>query len=157
MINNAYRLGLFRVGCMVCPLSSDWWDGIANAYYKNEMEPLLQRVEEYAKRTKPENEVKKYIEDGGWKARMGGRGLLNGGNRVTEQIQNNELTFTINNATQNWLSVAPILGSITEQNDIHGVHKISGINYEYRIVREESSLKVSYKPFSKMDRLLSAI
>ena len=74
-------------------------DGIANAYYKNEMEPLLQRVEEYAKRTKPENEVKKYIEDGGWKARMGGRGLLNGGNRVTEQIQNNELTFTINNAT----------------------------------------------------------
>ena len=154
MINNAYRLGLFRVGCMVCPLSSDWWDGIANAYYKNEMEPLLQRVEEYAKRTKPENEVKKYIEDGGWKARMGGRGLLNGGNRVTEQIQNNELTFTINNATQNWLSVAPILGSITEQNDIHGVHKISGINYEYRIVREESSLKVSYKPFSKMDRFV---
>ena len=154
MINNAYRLGLFRVGCMVCPLSSDWWDGIANAYYKNEMKPLLQRVEEYAKRTKPENEVKKYIEDGGWKARMGGRGLLNGGNRVTEQIQNNELTFTINNATQNWLSVAPILGSITEQNDIHGVHKISGINYEYRIVREESSLKVSYKPFSKMDRFV---
>ena len=154
MKNNAYRLGLFRVGCMVCPLSSDWWDGIANAYYKNEMEPLLQRVEEYAKRTKPENEVKKYIEDGGWKARMGGRGLLNGGNRVTEQIQNNELTFTINNATQNWLSVAPILGSITEQNDIHGVHKISGINYEYRIVREESSLKVSYKPFSKMDRFV---
>lgn len=85
---------------------------------------------------------------------MGGRGLLNGGNRVTEQIQNNELTFTINNATQNWLSVAPILGSITEQNDIHGVHKISGINYEYRIVREESSLKVSYKPFSKMDRFV---
>lgn len=61
MINNAYRLGLFRVGCMVCPLSSDWWDGIANAYYKNEMEPLLQRVEEYAKRTKPENEVKSIL------------------------------------------------------------------------------------------------
>lgn len=79
MINNAYRLGLFRVGCMVCPLSSDWWDGIANTYYKDEMQPLLQRVEGYASSTKPEKEVKKYIEDGGWKARMGGRGLPNGG------------------------------------------------------------------------------
>ena len=154
MINNAYRLGLFRVGCMVCPLSSDWWDGIANTYYKDEMQPLLQRVEGYASSTKPEKEVKKYIEDGGWKARMGGRGLPNGGNRVMEQIQNNEISFTINNATQNWLAVAPILGPITEQNETHGIQKIDGINYEYRILKQDSSLKVSYKPFSKMDRFV---
>lgn len=57
MLNNAYKLGLFRVGCMVCPLSSDWWDGIANYHYKEEMAPFLQRVEQYAKNTKPEKEV----------------------------------------------------------------------------------------------------
>ena len=26
LLNDAYRKGLFRVGCMVCPMSSDWWD-----------------------------------------------------------------------------------------------------------------------------------
>lgn len=154
MINDAYRLGLFRVGCMVCPLSSEWWDGIANNYYKDEMQPLLQRVEDYARRTKPEKEVVKYIEGGGWKARMGGRGLVNGGNRVNEQIQNNEITFTISKPTQKWLSVAPILGAITEQNQACGVQKISGINYEYRIVEEEEFVRVSYKPFAKMDRFV---
>ena len=131
LLNNAYRLGLFRVGCMVCPLSSDWWDGIANSYYCNEMKPLLSRVEQYAKQTKPENEVRKYIEDGGWKARMGGRGLPNGGNRVSEQVSNNWITFSIDHPTQNWLSVAPVLGTITEQSEEKGLQKIDGSNYEY--------------------------
>ena len=152
LLNDAYRLGLFRVGCMVCPLSSDWWDGIANAYYGEEMKPLLQRVEQYAKLTKPEKEVKKYIEDGGWKARMGGRGLPNGGNRVSESVSNNELAFSILTPQQSWLSVAPILGAITEQNEYNGIQKIDGINYQYRIKETDGAIRVSYKPFSKMNR-----
>lgn len=154
LFNKAYRLGLFRVGCMVCPLSSDWWDGIANAYYKDEMQPLLERVERYAMRDKPQKEFKKYIEGGGWKARMGGRSLPNGGNRITEQIHDNTITFSISSATQNWLSVAPVLGTITEQNDSSGIQKIAGSNYEYRIIESGGPLKVSYKPFSKMDRFV---
>lgn len=108
LLNDAYKLGLFRVGCMVCPLSSDWWDGIANHYYADEMRPLLNRVEQYAKRTKVETEVVKYIEGGGWKARMGGRGLPNGGNRVEEKIQENTIHFSIKQPTQEWLSCAPV-------------------------------------------------
>ena len=154
LLNDAYRLGLFRVGCMVCPLSSDWWDGIANHYYADEMRPLLKQVEEYASRSKPEKEVRKYIEGGGWKARMGGRGLTNGGNRVTEQIQDNKISFSVSDATQNWLAVAPILGTITEQTANGGVQKINGINYEYRLHEENGNIEVSYGPFSRMDRFV---
>ena len=46
LLNAAYKIGLFRVGCMVCPLSSEWWDGIANTYYSREMRPLLGKVEQ---------------------------------------------------------------------------------------------------------------
>ena len=152
LLNDAYRLGLFRVGCMVCPLSSDWWDGIANAYYSEEMKPLLQRVEQYARLTKPEKEVKKYIEGGGWKARMGGRGLPNGGNRVSETVSDNELIFSIHLPAQSWISVAPILGAITEQNEHSGIQKIDGINYQYRIKENDGAIRVSYKPFSQMNR-----
>lgn len=154
LFNDAYRLGLFRVGCMVCPLSSDWWDGIANIHYKDEMQPLLQRVEDYARRTKPEKEVKKYIESGGWKARMGGRGLINGGNRVKEQIYNNEIIFLISNPSQNWLSVAPVLGPITEQNSSYGTQKIGSLTFEYHIFNDDQNIKVSYWPVSKMDRFI---
>lgn len=152
LLNKAYRLGLFRVGCMVCPLSSEWWDGIANSYYNNEMKTLLKCVEDYAQRTKPEKEVKKYIEDGGWKARMGGRGLPNGGNRVIEQISNNTIQFTIKNPTQKWLSVAPILGTITEQKKNYGIQNIDGLEYEYTIKHSKNVIQVTYKPFSNMNR-----
>lgn len=152
LFNNAYRLGLFRVGCMVCPLSSDWWDGIANSYYKDEMKPLLEKVEDYAQKTKPSKEVKKYIEEGGWKARMGGRGLVNGGNRVSERIQKDTITFDIASTQQHWLDVVPILGTITEQGDREGVQRIDGINYEYKLTEDESKIKVSYRPFRSMDR-----
>lgn len=154
MLNDAYRLGLFRVGCMVCPLSSDWWDGIANEHYRDEMQPLLEKVEKYAKNTKPEKEVVKYIENGGWKARMGGRGLPNGGNRVVEQIHGDEITLTIATPTQRWLDIAPILGVITDNAADHGTQNISGIEFSYSIAEINGSIVVSYRPFSKMDRFV---
>lgn len=154
LLNDAYRLGLFRVGCMVCPLSSDWWDGIANHYYADEMKPLLDRVEQYARGTKVETEVVKYIEGGGWKARMGGRGLPNGGNRVEEKIKDNMLCFSIKHKTQEWLSCAPILGAVTEFDGSHGIQKISGVNFEFCIRESADTLFVSYVPFSRMDRFI---
>ena len=154
LFNNAYRLGLFRVGCMVCPKSSDWWDGIANHYYENEMRPLLNKVEQYAKKTKVKSEVTKYIEGGGWKARMGGRGLPNGGNRVKEQIKNDTITFTIEGMTQSWNDVSPLLGTIVEQDETTGVQKIGNINFSYNIQISDKCTIVSYMPFSLMDRFV---
>ena len=154
LFNNAYRLGLFRVGCMVCPLSSNWWDGIANNYYEDEMRPLLNKVEKYAKSTKVESEVVKYIEGGGWKARMGGRGLPNGGNRVKEQIGNNAITFTIEGMTQLWNDVSPLLGTIVEQDESMCVQKIGDINFSYSVKVIDNCTIVSYMPFSLMDRFV---
>lgn len=154
LLNAAYRIGLFRVGCMVCPMSSEWWNGITNNYYSEEMKPLLKKIEQYAERTKPPKEVKKYIEESGWTARMGGRGLCNGGNRVEEQVQGDTITFSITPHTQKWEDVAQILGIITEDSGKSGVQKIAGTNYEYKIIEEAGLLKVTYKPFHLMDRFV---
>lgn len=152
LFNKAYRQGLFRVGCMVCPMSSSWWDGIANDLYREEMLPLLNKVERYAELTKPEKERKKFIEQGGWKARMGGRGLPNGGNRVTEVLKDNVLTFSFTEFTQDWLRVAPILGPIVEFRNGEGVQIIDHQEYYFSI--SEDKRKVSYKPYSIMDRFV---
>jgi len=152
LFNQAYRQGLFRVGCMVCPMSSDWWDGIANDLYRDEMAPLLNRVEGYAKLTKPQKEQKCFIEQGGWKARMGGRGLPNGGNRVTETINDNTITFYLTEAKQDWLSVTAILGPVVERNGNTGIQLIS--NQEYTYVISKDGRTVSYSPYKLMDRFI---
>lgn len=152
LFNNAYRQGLFRVGCMVCPMSSNWWDGIANDLYKDEMQPLLEKVEKYAELTKPEGERKKFIEQGGWKARMGGRGLPNGGNRITETIRDDKITFYFSKYLQQWTGVAAILGPTVENDGNTGIQIIS--NKEYRFEISEDGTEVTYSPFKIMDRFV---
>lgn len=152
LLNKAYRMGLFRVGCMVCPMSSEWWEGIANDIYHDEMAPLVEKVEQYAAMAKTEKEAHKYVENGGWKARLGGKGLKNGGNRVKVQIENNTISFTIRDYRQNWNDVVPLLGVIVDNQHGKFIQKIDKKNYEYSIAEKDNILRVSYYPFNSMDR-----
>lgn len=156
-LNDAYKKGLFRVGCMVCPMSSDWWDSITGECYPDEVKLLRSKIEKYVENAKPEKERRKYIENGGWKMRSGGRYLSNGGNRVSETIDNNEITFTIANPVQSWNETSKILGVITENSEHQSIQKIDGINYQFFVgEKEDGSFSVSYKPFSRMDRFVIA-
>lgn len=153
LFNNAYRFGLFRVGCKVCPMSSAWWDGIVNSIYQSEITPLLKKIEEYAAKTKPLREQKKFIEQGGWRARMGGRGLSNGGNRIIEVIDDDSINFSFSETKQDWLAVAPLLGPIVEKDDNTGVQLIDGQEFTFK-VDDNKGLTVSYAPYSRMDRFI---
>lgn len=155
LFNDAYRIGLFRVGCMVCPMSSDWYDSITGICYANENKQLRAIVENYAANAKPEKERKKYIESGGWKTRAGGRDLPNGGNRVVENITDNKIIFSIEEPIQDWIEVAKILGVITDYDGKIGSHKINNVIYKFNIENKPGSgLMVEYYPFSKMDRFV---
>lgn len=153
LMNDAYRIGLFRVGCMVCPMSSTWYDGIVNFVYGTETQPLKSKIEQYAVNTK-HSEARKYIENGGWKARVGGKGLDNGGNKTKETIENNSFIITITNPRQKWVDVAKILGVFVEQSENFYIQKIGEQNYECRLKKGNNSLIVSYYPFSSMDRFV---
>lgn len=153
MLNRAYKNGLFRVGCAVCPMSSSWWDGITNITNKSDIKPLLQHVEAYAQLEKPEKEITKYIEQGGWKGRFGGRGLSNGGNRVHEVIEGNEIRFVITDPRQDWIRVARILGPIIERDNATGEQIIKGKTFYFKSTNE-SGLQIEYSPYDKMDRFI---
>jgi len=154
LFNQAYRDGLFRVGCAVCPMSSAWWDGIANDIYKEELKPLLSKVETMAMIAKPESEVKKYVEQGGWKARMGGNILPNGGKRVIESTSDDDsISFAFTEMHQEWLSVAPLLGPIVSFGNGRGTQIIGHQEFRLRI-KTEPTVTVSYYPYSRMDRFV---
>lgn len=153
LFNDAYRRGLFRVGCIVCPMSSSWWDGITNDVYPSEIRPFLSKVEKYAQSTKIDSEVKCYIEQGGWKARMGGRGLPNGGNRITEVIDEDKISFGLTMQTQRWVDVCPILGPIISHDGDKYSQLISGNEY-YFMISGDNGNTITYWPYSKMDRFV---
>lgn len=73
-INEAYRVGKPRVGCVFCPFSSPWDDMIVNQCYNNELSPFLTKVVDWAKERKIPN-LEEYIKDRKWKLRASGNSL----------------------------------------------------------------------------------
>ena len=148
--NDVYRYGIFRCGCKVCPMSSSWWEGITKDIYHEEIAPLLSKVEVYAANTKAEKERQKYIESGGWKGRMGGRGVKGGGNRITEIIDDDKIIFQFANKTGEWLGVCKILGDIVEQRGNMYTQIIDHQSFTFVIGNDT----ISYSPYSQMDRFV---
>ncbi len=73
-VNCAYRQGMTRVGCLICPFSSEWNDMISNNKYKAVLKPFLSRIEEKVKSSGiKDSDI--YIKNGNWKRRAGGRGM----------------------------------------------------------------------------------
>ena len=81
---------------------------------------------------------------------MGGRGVKGGGNRVTEVIDNNKITFHFSKKTQEWLEVCKILGKVVGKDGDTYVQIIDHNSYEFQITPD----KVVYTPYSTMDRFV---
>lgn len=70
-INPAYRQGMTRVGCLICPFGNEWNEMIVQKHYHSEVSPFLSKLETYAKKGGIKD-VSQYIKDGGWKRRASG-------------------------------------------------------------------------------------
>lgn len=73
-INIAYRQGMTRVGCLICPFSSEWNDMVSHTCYPDKLKPFLGRIEKVTEQAGIKDS-KEYIKQGNWKRRAGGRGI----------------------------------------------------------------------------------
>lgn len=73
-VNISYRKGMTRVGCLVCPFSSEWNDMVANHQYPDSVRPFLCKIEKNTEQAGIPDKLE-YIKRGNWKRRGGGRNL----------------------------------------------------------------------------------
>lgn len=70
-INDAYRRGLSRVGCVICPLSSEIGDCMDNMLFPETAKPFLDKLKENTIKAGIRN-ADEYIKQRKWKVRAGG-------------------------------------------------------------------------------------
>lgn len=75
-INNAYRHGKPRVGCIICPFGSPWDDMIVSRCYQSELNPFLSTIERIVAERKIPN-ADEYIKERRWKLRASGTNISN--------------------------------------------------------------------------------
>lgn len=83
-LNPAYRMGLTRVGCGVCPFASDWSEYLIRRIYPDISQKYVAVIEEMARNLglNTKAKVNNYIGSNGWQKNAGGRGLIPDGSRV---------------------------------------------------------------------------
>lgn len=74
-INNGYRNGLSRVGCSICPFSSDWSEHVVAKRYPNSINLFVSNIiEKTSLLGIIDDKIKReYIKSGNWKLRSGGK------------------------------------------------------------------------------------
>ena len=73
-INEAYRKGLSRVGCVICPYSSSWSEDLCWQLYPETLAPFVGKIRKGLEANKTAG-IDNYIRTGRWKMRAGGRYL----------------------------------------------------------------------------------
>ena len=151
LLNQAYRRGIYRVGCKVCPMSSRWQDSLIAHNYENEVTVPLSHLEKMTIFSKGKLD-KKYIEDGNWQARVGGKIIKQGENRVFESIEDNKITFKIDNFRQNWSDILPIWGNVVEESNGRKIVQSKNGLFEVFLESDESQQTVTIYPITNLDR-----
>jgi len=76
-INPAYRQGLRRVGCSICPYASNWSEFVITKKFPERAERFIRVLENYGKNmgASDEDTLREYLSSGAWKVRSGGLGV----------------------------------------------------------------------------------
>lgn len=117
-LNEAYRRGNTRAGCLVCPMSTNRNDYLNNHCYNESTQPLLDIIHDLNVSDKGhEDRIRSYIENNGWKARKNGRDLSISPKDYDESVIGNQLIITFKNKGNAWREWIKTLGKIYEVNN----------------------------------------
>ena len=125
-INSAYRLGKPRVGCLICPFSSEWDDMIVNKAYNRELSPFIDKLEQWAKSRQIPN-LKEYIQEHKWKLRSSGN-TIDSCSSVYFKTTSSVFQAIISNAAKDITVWLPTIGPVVFYN---GENVITG-NFKYK-------------------------
>lgn len=120
VLNETYKLGNSRAGCLVCPM-----EAVKNSWFKNQCyagscddcqttsfyHNLI--IDQTFARELPEDKLKEFMEIGVWKSRHNGAKLASPRHLYHEEKKKNELIITIVNDSEEWKEWFKTLGDIT--------------------------------------------
>ena len=99
-INESYKKGSARVGCICCPMGGGKSGYIEYKNYPDDVSCYFELIKKSNGRRNAN--VDEYVKNGGWSARKNGRDLADNPNHCSELIENGYLNIEINNPVSDW-------------------------------------------------------
>lgn len=113
-INVAYRKGLNRVGCVICPLSSELGDCLDNHFFPQTAKPFVDKLRENATNAGIKN-IDSYLKERKWKVRAGGNRHYTD-TEINYEEKDNDLYIHIKSPKENFFEWIKVLGKLQIEN-----------------------------------------
>ena len=138
-INDTYKKGNTRAGCLFCPMGRGKSDSFRRMSYPDEIEKYISIIRDMT----DDANIETYISNGGWASRKNGRDLKNNPERYIETEKNGKLFIRVIDPRTDWrewiktLGELPFVYAITETSD--------GYEVEFPIEYNKTTLGKHFK------------
>lgn len=141
LVNEAYKKGNSRAGCLFCPMSGGLSDYMRRQSYTKEIDQYVKMIESsYA--SSSSKSTRSYVINGGWNARKNGRELLDKPFRCIEKSEQNNLVIDITNPTSDWKEWIKTIGNLRYENGVYSV-LYEGVLFEFKVKDKDNGYVVS--------------
>lgn len=145
-LNEAYKKGNRRAGCLVCPRAAERNDYMARTLYTNEFDKLIGIVNDMYKKSFPsQQQLHDFISSGGWKARKNGRDI-NTQINYTEISQNDSQIIKITKAKTSWKEWIKTVGVLLNDSSPYKI-MFKNNAYEFQVIENGEDLEVKYDSY----------
>lgn len=113
-INETYKKGNSRAGCLLCPMTSGRADFFRHNAYPNELKKFIG----YISANVTDEDIDSYITNGGWVNRRNGRDLKNPVTNYSEEISGDYLYITVAAPKTDWREWIKTFGELVFPYDV---------------------------------------
>ena len=143
ILNNAYKKGNRRAGCLVCPRAAERNDYIARVWYTKEFDSLIDTIKcMYSKNFTSEDQLNEFITNSGWKARKNGRDIdiqIN----YSEHTTKNYHIIKITKPKASWKEWIKTIGILLNDTSPYKV-MFRNQQYKIHIAENDENIEVKY-------------
>lgn len=144
-MNEAYKKGNRRVGCLVCPRAAERNDYMCRAWYQSEFDSLIGTVRSlYEKSFASAEKLDEFISNGGWKARKNGRDISINLN-YAELLEGGRPTIRVENPKTDWKIWIKTIGVLINDTSPYRV-LFRNEQYLLDVKEKQGVICVSYSP-----------
>jgi phosphoadenosine phosphosulfate reductase len=122
IINETYKKGNGRAGCLFCPMSGGTSDYLRRQSYTAEIDKFVDMITQtYDSDKRKKKNAESYCLNGGWNARKNGRELANNVFRCIERSTDGRLLIEITYPSSDWTEWIKTLGEVRFSKGKHSV------------------------------------
>lgn len=142
-LNEAYKKGNRRAGCLVCPRAAERNEYMARICYPAQFNALMDKVRDmYSHNFRTEDKLEEFVRNGGWKARKNGRDLPLKID-YKEKSDAHFFQITVDSPKTDWREWIKTIGVIKNDSSPY-IIDFRGSEYQFEIVETNDCLKVKY-------------